>query len=133
MLHPRDIGAPGVEAFLSMLATERKVSASTHNQALSALLFLYREVLCISLPWLDDIRWGRRLSATASGRLLPPAAWPIPQNAFLLLANSFGEWLQTTFKSHAQSVPRTADSRRDHHRPLSIAGFSRGKQASKRR
>jgi site-specific recombinase XerD len=55
MLHPRDIGAPGVEAFLSMLATERKVSASTHNQALSALLFMYREVLAIDLPWLNDI------------------------------------------------------------------------------
>ena len=55
MQHPRDIGAPGAEAFLSMLATERKVSASTHNQALSALLFLYREVLSINLPWLNDI------------------------------------------------------------------------------
>ena len=55
MQHPRDIGAPGVEAFLSMLATERKVSASTHNQALGALLFLYREVLNINLPWLNDI------------------------------------------------------------------------------
>ena len=38
-----------------MLATERKVSASTHNQALSALLFLYREVLQVDLPWLTDI------------------------------------------------------------------------------
>jgi integron integrase len=55
MQHPRDIGAAGVEAFLSMLATERRVSASTHNQALSALLFLYREVLGIDLPWLNDI------------------------------------------------------------------------------
>ena len=53
--HPRDIGPAGVEAFLTMLATERKVSASTHNQALSALLFLYREVLSIDLPWLNDI------------------------------------------------------------------------------
>jgi site-specific recombinase XerD len=44
-----------VEAFLSMLANERKVSASTHNQALSALLFLYREVLGIDLPWLNNI------------------------------------------------------------------------------
>ena len=42
MRHPRDMGASEVEAFLTMLATERKVSASTHNQALSALLFLYR-------------------------------------------------------------------------------------------
>lgn len=55
MQHPRDIGASGVEAFLSMLATEHKVSASTHNQALSALLFLYREVLSINLPWLNGI------------------------------------------------------------------------------
>jgi site-specific recombinase XerD len=44
-----------VEAFLSMLATERKVSASTHNQAPSAVLFLYREVLNIDLPWLNNI------------------------------------------------------------------------------
>lgn len=55
MQHPRDIGAPGVEAFLTMLATERKVSASTHNQALSALLFLYRHVLNVDLPWLNDV------------------------------------------------------------------------------
>lgn len=55
MRHPRDIGAPGVEAFLTMLATERKVSASTHNQALNALLFLYRHVLNVDLPWLNDV------------------------------------------------------------------------------
>ncbi len=55
MRHPRDMGAREVEAFLTMLAVERKVSASTHNQALSAILFLYREVLAIKLPWLDDI------------------------------------------------------------------------------
>lgn len=53
--HPREMGAQHVEAFLSMLATERKVSAATHNQALRALLFLYREVLDIELPWLENI------------------------------------------------------------------------------
>lgn len=53
--HPRDMAASEVEAFLSMLATERRVSASTHNQALSALLFLYREVLAVDLPWLTSI------------------------------------------------------------------------------
>ena len=53
--HPRDMGSKEVEAFLSMLSNERKVSASTHNQALSALLFLYREVLGQNLPWLNDI------------------------------------------------------------------------------
>lgn len=53
--HPRDMGAPEVEAFLSYLATHRNVSASTQNQALAALLFLYREVLGIALPWLDNL------------------------------------------------------------------------------
>jgi integron integrase len=55
MKHPRAMGAPEVEAFLTMLATERNVSASTHNQALSALLFLYGEVLNVDLPWMDGI------------------------------------------------------------------------------
>ena len=53
--HPRDMGAGEVQAFLSALATERRVSASTQNQALAALLFLYREVLGIELPWLNDL------------------------------------------------------------------------------
>lgn len=53
--HPRDMGAPEVEAFLSHLAVDRKVSASTQNQALAALLFLYRHALGIELPWLDGI------------------------------------------------------------------------------
>ena len=55
MRHPKEMGATEVEDFLSMLANLRKVSASTHNQALSALLFLYREVLNIDLPWLNNI------------------------------------------------------------------------------
>lgn len=55
MRHPRDMGTAEVEAFLNMLDNERKVSASTHNQALSAILFLYREVLGIDLPWLDGV------------------------------------------------------------------------------
>ena len=50
---PRGMSAAEVEAFLTMLAVERKVSPSTHNQALSALLFLRREVLAIDLPWLN--------------------------------------------------------------------------------
>lgn len=53
--HPRNLGAGEVEAFLSHLATEGSVSASTQNQALSALLFLYREVLGIVLPWMDTM------------------------------------------------------------------------------
>ena len=53
--HPKDMGAGEVEAFLSSLATERNVSASTQNQALAALLFLYRDVLGIELPWLTNL------------------------------------------------------------------------------
>ena len=53
--HPRDMGAPEVEAFLTDLAVNGKVSASTQTQALSALLFLYREVLGIDLPWMDGL------------------------------------------------------------------------------
>jgi integron integrase len=53
--HPRDMGAPELEAFLTDLAVAGGVSASTQNQALSALLFLYREVLEIELPWLDNV------------------------------------------------------------------------------
>jgi integron integrase len=56
MRHPRDMGAAEVTQFLTMLANERQVSVSTHNQALSALLFLYREVLGIQLPWLDELQ-----------------------------------------------------------------------------
>ena len=50
MRHPAELGKGEVEAFLSALAAEPEVSAATQNQALSALLFLYKEVLDIELP-----------------------------------------------------------------------------------
>jgi len=53
--HPQEMGAEEVEAFLTHLAVAGMVSASTQNQALSALLFLYKEVLLIDLPWLDNV------------------------------------------------------------------------------
>lgn len=53
--HPRELDGVAVEAFLSQLATRDRVSASTQNQALSALLFLYREVLGIKLPWMENV------------------------------------------------------------------------------
>lgn len=58
--HPRDMSAPEVEAFLTHLAVDRQVSASTQNQALSAILFLYRQVLGIELPWLENIVRAKR-------------------------------------------------------------------------
>lgn len=53
--HPRDLGGQEVEAFLSHLANQRQCSASTHKQALAALLFLYRQVLGVDLPWMQQI------------------------------------------------------------------------------
>jgi site-specific recombinase XerD len=58
--HPQEMGADEVRAFLTHLATELDVAASTQNQAFSALLFLYREVLKQRLPWIDDIVRAKR-------------------------------------------------------------------------
>ena len=58
--HPQEMGAPEVEAFLSDLAVRGDVSASTQNQALSAILFLYKQVLQIELPWMDGVIRARR-------------------------------------------------------------------------
>jgi integron integrase len=58
--HPREMGKPEVEAFLTHLAVERGVAPSTQNQALGALLFLYREVLRADLGWLDGVARVRR-------------------------------------------------------------------------
>ena len=53
--HPSELGTTEVGQFLTMLTNQRNLSISTHNQALSAPLFLYREVLGVKLPWLDDV------------------------------------------------------------------------------
>lgn len=53
--HPRDMGKPEVESFLTHLAVDRKVSPGTQNQALSAILYLYKQVLKIELPWLNNV------------------------------------------------------------------------------
>ncbi len=53
--HPAELGAPEVEVFLTHLAVDRGVSASTQNQAKSALLFMYKVVLGTELPWLDHV------------------------------------------------------------------------------
>lgn len=57
--HPKDLGAEDVEKFLTYLAVEGKVAASTQNQAKSALLFLYREILESELPWLDNVEQAK--------------------------------------------------------------------------
>jgi hypothetical protein len=58
--HPIELGAPEVTRFLTWLAVDGRVAASTQNQALSVLLFLYREVLEVDLPWLGEIVRAKR-------------------------------------------------------------------------
>lgn len=53
--HPRELGGPEVESFLSHLATDRHVAAATQAQALAAVLFLYKHVLNVDLPWLGNV------------------------------------------------------------------------------
>ena len=53
--HPSELSAPDVERFLTHLAVDRHVASSTQNQALAAILFLYREVLEIDLPWIENV------------------------------------------------------------------------------
>jgi hypothetical protein len=55
MRHPKDMGKPEVESFLTMLANERQVSPATHRQALNALLFLYKQVIGQDLDWMNSI------------------------------------------------------------------------------
>ncbi len=58
--HPKDMGAAEVESFLTSLAVTSNVSASTQNQALAAVLFLYKQVLGVDLPWLDGVTRAKR-------------------------------------------------------------------------
>lgn len=72
---PRDLGKKDLESFLTHLAVDREVSPSTQNQALQAILFMYREVLEIELPWLDDVvraKPKRRLPVVLMSRLAFP-------------------------------------------------------------
>lgn len=58
--HPRQMGTPEIEAFLSHLATVKNVASSTQNVALSALLFLYKEVLSLDVPHLENLVRAKR-------------------------------------------------------------------------
>ena len=58
--HPVELGAPEIERFLTMLAVHGRVATAIQNQALSALLFLYQQVIGVELPWLDGIEPAKR-------------------------------------------------------------------------
>ena len=87
--HPSELGREEVTLFLSHLASERHVSASTQNQALASLLFLYREVLGVKLPWLDEFERAR------CSRHVPVVL--SPQEARKVLAHLTGtHWLMAS-------------------------------------
>lgn len=87
--HPRELDGTAVETFLTDLATRQRVSASTQNQALSALLFLYREVLAIKLPWMENV-----VRAKGSRRL--PVVLSKGEVALLLRNLSGRDWLMAS-------------------------------------
>ncbi|MFZ1907800.1 MAG: integron integrase [Burkholderiales bacterium] len=87
--HPKEMGAQEVTAFLSHLARDRDVAAATQNQALAALLFLYKEVLGQALPWLDQVERAKR-----PARL--PTVLSIPEIQRLLGEMEGAKWLMAS-------------------------------------
>ncbi|HEU4460708.1 MAG TPA: integron integrase [Methylibium sp.] len=88
--HPAEMGVREVEAFLSYLAAERRVSASTQQQAKAALLFLYKEVLRVELPWLDEVvsaRVSRRLPVVLTQREVAALLNAMPSGPLTLVAS----------------------------------------------
>ena len=87
--HPREFNGVVVEAFLTRLATHDKVAPSTQSQALAALLFLYREVLGIQLPWMENV-------VRAKPRQRVPVVLSVAEVARLLQRLSGREWLMAS-------------------------------------
>jgi integron integrase len=87
--HPKDLGGREVEAFLSLLAVRGRVAASTQNQALSALLFLYRDVLGQDLPWMEKVVRAKR-------PLRVPTVLSVAEVRALLAAMDGRAWLMAS-------------------------------------
>ena len=106
--HPADMGGFEIHAFLSCLANERADSVSTHHQALCALLFLYKNVLAIQLPWMENIQ-----------RPVKPARQPTVlarQEIDLIFAQMEGTFLLPAWPRHTSTV-RSANAGGFPHRP----------------
>ncbi len=88
-IHPRELDGVVVEGFLSRLATDDNVAASTQAQALSAILFLYRQVLAIDLPWMENV-------VRAKAPIRVPVVFSVSEVARLLLQLSGREWLMAS-------------------------------------
>ncbi|OGT57455.1 MAG: integrase [Gammaproteobacteria bacterium RIFCSPHIGHO2_12_FULL_63_22] len=87
--HPRELDGVVVEGFLSRLATDDNVAASTQAQALSAILFLYRQVLAIDLPWMENV-------VRAKAPIRVPVVFSVSEVARLLMNMSGREWLMAS-------------------------------------
>lgn len=87
--HPRELNGVAVEGFLSHLATHDNVAASTQAQALSAILFLYRQVLAIDLPWMENV-------VRAKAPIRVPVVFSVSEVARLLMNLSGREWLMAS-------------------------------------
>ena len=87
--HPRELNGVAIEGFLSRLATHDNVAASTQSQALSAILFLYRQVLAIDLPWMENL-----VRAKAPVRV--PMVLAVSEVARLLQQLAGREWLMAS-------------------------------------
>jgi len=113
--HPSDLGVAEVETFLTYLATQRHVSSSTQNQALSAILFLYRDVLDVDLPWLDSFERSKKpkrlpvvLTLLEVQSLLREAeAAPAPINLIIKLLYGTGMRLMEAVRLRVKDVELT--------------------------
>ena len=91
--HPRELEGRHVEAFLTGLATRGRVAAATQNQALAALLFLYREVLQVELPWMESVvraKRPRRLPVVLSQAEVRRLLAAVDERAWLMVALLYG-------------------------------------------
>lgn len=97
--HPAGMGKPEIEAFLSYLAVQRKVSASTQNQAMSAILFLYRHVLGEEPAWLTDVvraKTSKRVPVVFSPQEAKQVLGQLEGAAYLAAALMYGSGLRVT-------------------------------------
>jgi len=95
--HPEKMGAKEIETFLSHLAVDRHVAASTQNQALSAILFLYRAVLKIDLPWLENVTRAKkpqRLPVVLSNKEVQSVFLHIEGTQLLMVSLMYGSGLR---------------------------------------
>jgi integron integrase len=129
--HPRNMGAAEVTDFLTHLAVKGHVSASTQNQALNAVLFLYRDVLKIELPWLDGIqraKSSRRLPVVLTREEVKRLLAQLDGTRWLIVALIYGsglrlmEALRLRVKdvdfSYCQMFVRDAKGQKDRVTPL---------------